>query len=122
MQLSGWIAIVLTIATPVLAFAGAIVGAWWTRRSAIELDTWRRREETMRLLRWAVQAAASEDRAEARAGLATLAALRSSELLQPEDLNLVSAVIDAMLEDAAAAYAALLERTDPDDVEIVEEE
>lgn len=38
----------LLVLTPIAAFVGALVGHWWTRTSAKELDTWRRREDTMR--------------------------------------------------------------------------
>ncbi len=117
MQIPGWLSIVLAAATPVLAFAGVLLGHWWTRRSERELDAWRHREETMRLLRWAVERAGA-DPAESRAGLATLGALQSSELLQPEDLDLVVAVTDALLEEPTEAYDALVEDVDPDEIEV----
>jgi len=120
-QIPGWLAVVIAVATPVTAFAGAIIGHWYARRSAHELDTWRHREETMRLLRWAVERVADEDSPESRAGMATLDALKTSELLQPEDLELVVAVTDAVLEEPTEAYDALAEEVDPDDVVIIEE-
>ncbi len=120
-NLSGWLAIFLSLATPLFAFLGAIAGHWWARRSATELDTWHHREETMRLLRWAVELAAGADDPRAWVGIATLSALRSSELLQPEDLELVAAVTDAVLAEPAQAYAELTEGIAPDDVEIIEE-
>ncbi len=120
MQIPDWLAIVIAVTTPVTAFAGAIVGQWWARRSAHELDTWRHREETMRLLRWSVERAVGEDSPEARAGLAALGALRTSELLQPEDLELVVTVTDALLEEPTEAYDALTEEFDPDEADLID--
>lgn len=48
--MSQWLLLALT---PVLAFLGALIGHVLTRRASLELDRWRRREETMRMLRWA---------------------------------------------------------------------
>jgi hypothetical protein len=121
-EIPQWLTIVLAVTSPVTAFIGAIVGHWYARRSARELDAWRHREETMRLLRWAVERVVAEDSPEARAGMAALGALKSSELLQPEDLELVVAVTDALLEEPTEAYDALAEGNDPVDVEIVEED
>ncbi len=122
MQIPGWLTIALAVATPVTAFAGVLLGHWWSRRSERELDAWRHREETMRLLRWAVERIADEDTAESRAGLAALGALKSSELLQPEDLDLVVAVTDAVLAEPAGAYDALAQEIDPDDPDAIEVE
>jgi hypothetical protein len=43
---------IVAVATPILAFVGAFVGHVISRSASKELDHWRRREETMRLLRW----------------------------------------------------------------------
>lgn len=98
------------VATPVLAFAGAVTGHWWARKGAVELDTWRRREETMRLVRWAVEQSAGDSDRAAAAGTAALEALVSSELLQEHDRVLVEGVIDALLAEDLAAYAEDAER------------
>lgn len=103
------ITIAVAVATPLLAFLGVLAGQWITRRSARELDVWRRREETMRLLRWAVESAASEDKVVlSEAGLAVLEALVSAELLQPEDRSMVQSV-SAVVRRATdgMAYAGL---------------
>lgn len=103
--------VTLTIITPIasaaLAFAGAVVGQWWSRRSARELDHWRRREETMRLFRWAVELAVDDRPARAEAGLRTLTELTDSELLQPEDAVLVTGIADMFLEDPLDAYTEI---------------
>lgn len=100
------LAIAVAIATPVLAFFGVLVANWITRRGAKELDTWRRREETMRLLRWAVESAASDKPVLAVAGLAVLEELIDAEILQPEDQRMVGAVVEIVTSAAASmAYA-----------------
>jgi hypothetical protein len=96
--------VITPIASAVLAFAGAVVGQWWTRRSAVELDHWRRREETMRMLRWGAVLAADEHPLRAEAGLRTLTGLTESELLQPEDKHLVDGIADMFLNSPLAVY------------------
>ena len=77
-----WLAVVVALGTPVLAFAGALLGQLLTRRGAKELDIRWRREETMRLLRWAAELAVDEDVGRGAVGVAALEALEVSELLQ----------------------------------------
>lgn len=83
---------VLAAATPLLAFAGSLVGHWWTRRASKELDRWRRREESMRLLRWAVELAVSEEDSKSLAGVVVLDSLLDSPLLDDDDVELVANV------------------------------
>lgn len=104
--------IVTPIASALLAFIGAVVGQWWARKSAVELDHWRRREETMRLLRWAVELAADDNQRKAEVGLRTLIELTESELLQAEDQALVDGIADTVLEIALDAYTELAEPSD----------
>lgn len=98
--LPSWAVYLVSLGTPLAAFMGVIIGHLVVRRGASELDVWRRREETMRLLRWASEQAASRDKARARMGVAALAALSSSEMLQEPDQDLVDAVIDALIEES----------------------
>ncbi len=98
MTLPTWAVYLVSIGTPVSAFAGVVLGQVLLRRGATELDVWRRREETMRMLRWASEQAASYDAAKARMGVAALDALSTSELLQESDQDLVDAVIDSLIE------------------------
>lgn len=84
-------AIVLVL-TPMLAFVGALLGHWFTRRSARELDRWRKREETMRMLRWATELALDTDANKARSGLVVLFALLRSPLLDKDDVELIATV------------------------------
>lgn len=94
-----WAVYAVAFGTPLLAFLGVVVGHALLRRTANELDVWRRREETMRMLRWASEQAASAEPIKARMGIAALDALSSSELLQQPDSMLVDAVLDSLLAD-----------------------
>ncbi len=62
-----------------------------TRLAALELDTWRRREETMRMLRWSAEKATDDNDRLAALGTNVVIALGRSELLQPQDELLVAA-------------------------------
>jgi hypothetical protein len=94
-----WALYAVSFGAPIAAFVGVVVGQVLLRKGANELDVWRRREETMRMLRWASEQAASADIATSRMGVAALDALSTSELLQEPDQNLVDAVIDSLLEE-----------------------
>lgn len=75
------------------------------RLAALELEKWRRREETMRMLRWAAENAANQDNDTlARVGVAALDALGGSELLQSEDQAFIDNILDAILEQPVAQY------------------
>jgi hypothetical protein len=110
-----WAVYAVSFGTPLCAFLGVLIGHWLTRKGATELDVWRRREETMRMLRWASEQATSDEDAKARMGVAALAALSDSELLQEPDQALVDAVLDSILEEPIEEIEALGE-----DVEVVE--
>lgn len=74
-SLPTWAVLLVSIGTPMSAFAGVIIGQLLLRKGATELDTWRRREETMRMLRWASEQAASDSPAVARMGVGWLCQL-----------------------------------------------
>lgn len=78
------------------------------RLGAVELDRWRRREETMRMLRWAAERALDPDHQSV--GVAALTALNDSEMLQPEDQALIDAVIEAVLAEPIAEYSEAAEQ------------
>ena len=117
-----WISIVgvvMTVLSPLLALGGVFLGSYLVRKSDRELDTWRHREETMRMVRWAVeQILDGEDNAGTDAGVVTLRSLMRSELLQAEDYDLVAALTAAVAIDRVgpAAYADIADA----DIEVVE--
>ncbi|WP_132295148.1 hypothetical protein [Kribbella sp. VKM Ac-2568] len=112
------IGVVVTVLSPLLALGGVALGAYLTRKSDRELDTWRHREETMRMVRWAVEQILDGDEAGTDAGVVTLRSLMRSELLQPEDYDLVAALTAAVAIDRVgqAAYADIAE----EDADVVE--
>ena len=73
-----------------------------SRLTATELDKWRRREETMRMLRWAAERSLDPDHG--AVGMAALEALNDSKMLQKEDKAFVDAILDAVLSDALAEF------------------
>jgi hypothetical protein len=111
------VGVVATVLSPFLALGGVALGAWLVRKSDRELDTWRHREETMRMVRWAVEQIL-EGESGTDAGVVTLRSLMRSELLQPEDYDLVAALTAAVTIDRVgqAAYADIAEA----DTEVVE--
>jgi hypothetical protein len=113
------LAAIAALVSPLAALAGVWIGAGMTRRSDRELDHWRRREETMRMLRWAGEQLDSNHAGVRRLGLVTLSELVRSELLQPEDAALVTEVFDTALEEALGSAYAELE--DPDVEAMLEE-
>ncbi len=116
-----WLAVVgviVTVLSPFLALGGVALGAYLTRKGDRELDVWRHREETMRMVRWAVEQILDGDEAGTDAGVVTLRSLMRSELLQPEDYDLVAALTAAVAIDriGQAAYADIAD----EDAEVVE--
>lgn len=99
-------ALIIGLVAGILAFLGAVLGHWVTRKGAVELDTWRKREETMRMVRWAAEMAADAERPwRSYAGFHILDALGESELLQSEDVSLVHRITTSMAETMAQALA-----------------
>lgn len=116
-----WISIVgvvMTVLSPLLALGGVMLGSYLVRKSDRELDTWRHREETMRMVRWAVEQILDGTDVGTDAGVVTLRSLMRSELLQPEDYDLVAALTAAVTIErvGSVAYADIADA----DIEIVE--
>jgi hypothetical protein len=78
--------------TGLLAFLGSAAGHAVARLTAREQERWRRREETMRLLRWAAEMAAEPRGSRVEIGTATIDALIDSPLLDLGDVGFVAAV------------------------------
>lgn len=83
----------IAITSPILAFMGAYFGHRRAARADDRLDRWRRREETMRMLRWGLEQMASNHPQALTTGMATLDALLGSELLQPEGIDFVRRIV-----------------------------
>ena len=85
------------------------------RRADTKLDVWRQREETMRMVRWGLQQAASPNPKAATIGQNTLTALLGGTLVQPEDsafveavtnfvAHLIDQVVDTEVQNALSGY------------------
>lgn len=103
-QVPLWVAVVIAVGTPLLAFAGVVVGQLLLRRGAQEQDVRWRREETMRLLRWAAELALDADPGRSAVGVSALGALQQSELMQADDQSLLSRILDAVVEPVVDDY------------------
>jgi len=112
------VGVVMTVLSPLLALGGVFLGSYLTRKSDRELDVWRHREETMRMVRWAVEQILAGDEAGTDAGVVTLRSLMRSELLQAEDYDLVAALTASVAIDRVgpAAYADIADA----DIDVVE--
>lgn len=103
-QIPLWVAVVIAVGSPLLAFLGVTLGQWAGRRGAQEAEVRWRREETMRMLRWAADLATSSEPTKSDLGVAALAGLQHSEILQPPDQELISNILDAIVEPAEDVY------------------
>jgi type VI protein secretion system component VasK len=94
------------------ASAAAVTEA---RRADAKLEVWRQREETMRMVRWGLQQAASPNPKAATIGQNTLTALLHGTLVQPADsafvqavtefvTHLVDEVVDTEVQNALSGY------------------
>lgn len=70
----------------------------------------------MRLMRWAAELAVGGEERRAGVGIAALDALQGSELFQDEDLDLVEAVAQSLLEETVAQYDQDAETGEDDEV------
>jgi hypothetical protein len=112
------VAVIMAALSPLLVLGGVALGSYLVRKSDRELDTWRHREETMRMVRWAVEQILEGEPVGTDAGVVTLRSLMRSELLQPEDYDLVAALTASVAIDRVgpAAYADIADL----DIEVVE--
>lgn len=125
-SLPTWAVYAVSLGTPVFTFLGVLLAQFITRMGARELETRSRREETMRNLRWAAELAVDEDDRMADLGVAQLAALLESDLLDESEKVFVEAALDVVYEDPEAELDGLGEDVEVvqyvDDVDVVEDE
>ena len=114
-----WAVWALAFGTPVLAFAGGMIGQIIIRRGARELEHRSKREEVMRVLRWAAELGVTADEARARLGRAELETLMDSGLLDEEERDFVQTALEATLAgpveqiEQAGGDARAIVTTDP---------
>lgn len=99
-SLPTWAVWVLSFGSPLLAFAGVLIGQVITRRGEKELEIRSKREEVMRVLRWAAELAVADDQAHARLGVTQLGTLLTSDLLDEEEKDFVQAALTAVVRPA----------------------
>jgi hypothetical protein len=124
-QLPVWVVIVLTLVPALIAGASAVLAAWLAgaRKAARQLDLWRRREESMRMLRWAADKSAAPTDDERLLALSVLDALNRSKpaMLQDEDQGILDAVLEAMLSEPTAAVEEYSDQAGGYEVKVVED-
>jgi hypothetical protein len=110
---------VLSLAGSVIAIATATLSYGMSRkahalsvRTAEQQNSRSRSEETMRLLRWAIELATEPDGRRSRAGVATLAALKDAHVMVRADRAFVHAVSEAVMAATATYSGADGFRTD----------
>lgn len=96
-SLPTWAVYLLAFGSPVLAFAGVLIGQLITRRGAVELERRSKREEVMRILRWAAELGVSPEEAKARLGRAQLETLLDADILDEEERDFVQTALEATL-------------------------
>ncbi|HCB06127.1 MAG TPA: hypothetical protein PLZ93_05980 [Nocardioides sp.] len=84
----------LTLLTPLLAFAGALLGVVLNRWGALELEQRSVREETMRNVRWAAELVMSPDPRLRGLGMGQIQALNQLPALDVYERTMLLAVID----------------------------
>ena len=102
-----WALFAVAFGSPILAFLGVLLAQVMTRKSATELEARSKREETMRILRWAAELAVSLDDRMADLGVAQLGALLRSDLLDDSEKVFVEVALDAVYEDPEAELTQL---------------
>lgn len=122
-----WALFAVAFGSPILAFLGVLLAQVMTRKSATELEARSKREETMRILRWAAELAVSLDDRMADLGVAQLGALLRSDLLDDSEKVFVEVALDAVYEDPEAELnqlgedAEVIQLVATDDVGLTDE-
>jgi hypothetical protein len=90
-----WALYLIGFGTPLSAFLGVLVSHWITHRANTQLEDRSKREETLRMLRWAAELAVSEDPRKALLGIKELQSLGASDLLDDSQQVFVDGAIEA---------------------------
>ena len=94
-ELPLWAVYAVTFGTPASALLGVLISHVLTHRANTQLEDRSKREETLRMLRWAAELAVSGDNAKANLGVKQLASLGASELLDDDEQVFVDAALEA---------------------------
>jgi len=92
-----WAVIAVTLGAALLTLLGVLVGQLITRRGLKELEGRSRREEVIRILRWAAELGVAETEGSRALGIAMLDGLQVSKLVDKEGSELVYAAWQAVV-------------------------
>jgi len=92
-----WVTMIGAVVAAIVSIASLVVSL----KSALDVDSARRRQETMELLRWAVEQAASESEYRSQVGTTTLGELLRTRFILKQDKEFVRAI--AAIVEAASA-------------------
>jgi hypothetical protein len=84
-----------------------LINGWLNRRGTRKLESRSKREEVMRLLRWAAELAVSVDEEKSALGVDQLIALLDSDILGDSEKALVDAALESALAEPAEEIAEL---------------
>lgn len=87
-----WLAMVVAVATPVLAFVGAFSGHLLARRSAREHEVTTRRDHCLQMIRWASEQLELGGESAVRA-VDVLEALGETDMVDPMSQSLIDATL-----------------------------
>lgn len=99
--LPSWAVYAVSFGTPLVTFIGVLVAGAINRKGATELEERSKREETLRVTRWAAELAVEDDPGRAYLGVYELRALAASELLDDAQALFVKAALEAVVDAAA---------------------
>lgn len=119
-EMPTWAVYGIAFGTPALAFIGAFAGHLLGRKTAGELETRSKREETMRTLRWAAELAVDDDERKANLGFRQLVALQDSELLDSEQDLFVDAALDSAVSEPVSEVSEIEANGDVAEVEVID--
>lgn len=95
-SLPTWTVYALGFGSPGLTFASAVWAQRVALRTSDELERRSRREEVMRSLRWAAELAVDEDQRRSELGMAELAALADSALVDDVGQRFVDVALESV--------------------------
>jgi hypothetical protein len=95
-SLPTWAVFVISIGTPVMSFVGVVVATGFGRKGAAELEARSRREELLRMVRWAAEMAVSAEPLRSKVGVRQLIAI-AHHTHDSDQQHVIDAALDAVV-------------------------
>jgi hypothetical protein len=114
-----WAIYAVSFGSPALAFLGVLAAQYVPRKGAKELEFRSKREEVMRNLRWASELAVSDDEGKAKLGVAQLAALAQSDMLDEQHQLFIDAALVAVIREPVEEVEQIAQTGDAQAVAVV---